>query len=54
MDRGNVEAVMVAGRVRKWGGQLLDIDWPGLRGQLEASRDGLFRRAGVERNVLMG
>ena len=54
MDRGNVEAVMVAGRFRKWGGQLLDIDWPGLRGQLEASRDGLFRRAGVERNVLMG
>jgi hypothetical protein len=45
MDRINVETVIVAGRVRKWKGQLLDnvtgapMDMRGLRAQLEASRD---------------
>jgi 5-methylthioadenosine/S-adenosylhomocysteine deaminase len=48
MDRTNVETVIVAGKVRKWKGQLLDndtgspIDLRGLRAQLEASRDYLF------------
>jgi 5-methylthioadenosine/S-adenosylhomocysteine deaminase len=48
MDRINVETVIVAGRVRKWKGQLLDnstgfpIDLRGLRAQLEGSRDYLF------------
>jgi hypothetical protein len=39
MDRTNVETVIVAGKVRKWKGQLLDVDLPHLRRQLEASRD---------------
>jgi len=48
MDRTNVETVIVAGKVRKWKGQLLDnrtgapLDITGLRRQLEASRDYLF------------
>jgi 5-methylthioadenosine/S-adenosylhomocysteine deaminase len=48
MDRTNVETVIVAGKVRKWKGQLLDnftgspMDLRGLRAQLEASRDYLF------------
>jgi 5-methylthioadenosine/S-adenosylhomocysteine deaminase len=48
MDRTNVETVIVAGKVRKWRGQLLDnvtdspMDLRGLRAQLEASRDYLF------------
>jgi len=48
MDRTNVETVIVAGKVRKWAGQLLDnvtslpLDLGGLRAQLEASRDYLF------------
>jgi 5-methylthioadenosine/S-adenosylhomocysteine deaminase len=48
MDRTNVETVIVAGKVRKWRGQLLDnstgfpVDLRGLRAQLEASRDYLF------------
>ena len=30
MDRTNVETVIVAGKVRKWKGQLLDVDLPHL------------------------
>jgi 5-methylthioadenosine/S-adenosylhomocysteine deaminase len=47
MDRTNVETVIVAGKVRKWKGRLLDIDLPALRRQLEASRDYLFNAAGI-------
>jgi 5-methylthioadenosine/S-adenosylhomocysteine deaminase len=48
MDRTNVETVIVAGKIRKWKGVLLDnftgepMDLRGLRKQLEASRDYLF------------
>ena len=48
MDRTNVETVIVAGKGRKWKGQLLDkvtgspMGLRGLRAQLEASRDYLF------------
>lgn len=51
MERGNVETVMVAGKVRKWKGQLLGFDIPRLRSELEASRDYLFEKAGVERDL---
>jgi len=50
MDRTNVETVIIAGKVRKWKGQLLDnvtgapMDLRGLRAQLEASRDYLFQQ----------
>ena len=47
MDRSNVETVMVAGKVRKWKGKLLDVDLPHLRRQLEASRDDIFAAAGI-------
>jgi cytosine/adenosine deaminase-related metal-dependent hydrolase len=51
MDRTNVDTVMVAGKIRKWKGELLDVDLPKLRGELEASRDYLFEAAGVERDL---
>src|SRR6516165_4794707 len=51
MDRTNVETVIVAGKVRKWKGQLLDCDLPNLRKQLEASRDYLFRTANIPQNL---
>jgi 5-methylthioadenosine/S-adenosylhomocysteine deaminase len=51
MDRTNVETVIVAGKVRKWKGQLLDVDLDNLRSQLEASRDYLFSAAGVPQNL---
>ena len=51
MDRTNVETVIVAGKVRKWKGDLLDVDLPHLRQQLEASRDYLFSAAGIPQNL---
>ena len=51
MDRTNVETVIVAGKIRKWKGQLLDnatggpLDLRSLRAQLEASRDYIFANA---------
>jgi 5-methylthioadenosine/S-adenosylhomocysteine deaminase len=51
MDRTNVETVIVAGKPRKWKGQLLDVDLPHLRRQLEASRDYVFTAAGVPQDL---
>jgi 5-methylthioadenosine/S-adenosylhomocysteine deaminase len=51
MDRTNVETVIVAGKVRKWKGQLLDVNLDQLRSQLEASRDFIFKTAGVPQNL---
>lgn len=49
MDRSNVDTVIVAGRIRKWRGALVDVHWPQLRAALEASRDYLLQAAGVQR-----
>jgi 5-methylthioadenosine/S-adenosylhomocysteine deaminase len=51
MDRTNVETVIVAGKVRKWKGKLLDVDLKRLRQQLEDSRDYIFTKAGVPQNL---
>jgi cytosine/adenosine deaminase-related metal-dependent hydrolase len=51
MDRTNVETVIVAGKVRKWRGQLLDVDLPRLRRQLEDSRDFIFSAAGISQDL---
>jgi len=51
MDRTNVETVIVAGKVRKWKGQLVDVNFDHLRNQLEASRDFVFQAAGVPQNL---
>ena len=53
MDRTNVETVIVAGKIRKWQGQLLDVDLRRLRRQLEASRDFIFHAAGVPQNLFL-
>ncbi|HTQ76272.1 MAG TPA: amidohydrolase family protein [Burkholderiales bacterium] len=45
MDRTNVETVIVAGKVRKWKGGLLDVNLDNLRRQLENSRDYVFAQA---------
>jgi hypothetical protein len=45
MDRTNVETVIVAGKVRKWKGRLLDVNLDNLRRQLENSRDHIFSQA---------
>lgn len=51
MERNNVDTVMVAGKIRKWKGQLQDLDLSKLRTELEASRDYLFDAAGVEQDL---
>jgi 5-methylthioadenosine/S-adenosylhomocysteine deaminase len=51
MDRSNVETVIVAGKVRKWKGRLLGVDLRRLRQQLEESRDFLYTKANVPKNV---
>ncbi len=51
MDRSNVETVMIAGKVRKWKGRLVDVNLGQLRRDLEASRDVLFSRAGITRDL---
>jgi cytosine/adenosine deaminase-related metal-dependent hydrolase len=51
MDRSNVDTVIVAGRLRKWRGALVDVNWPRLRASLEASRDYLLQAAGVQREL---
>ena len=51
MDRSNVETVIVAGKIRKWKGKLLDVDLNHLRRQLEDSRDHVFAAAGVPQNL---
>jgi 5-methylthioadenosine/S-adenosylhomocysteine deaminase len=51
MDRSNVDTVLVAGKIRKWRGLLLDADIAKLRRELEQSRDYLFEAAGVERDL---
>jgi hypothetical protein len=50
MERANVETVIVAGKVRKWKGQLLDVDLDPLRTRLAETRDFLYRAAGVPQN----
>ncbi|MBO0766975.1 MAG: amidohydrolase family protein, partial [Hyphomicrobiaceae bacterium] len=45
MERSNVETVIVAGKVRKWKGRLLDVDLNQLRTRLEAARDYVLAHA---------
>lgn len=44
---GNVDSVFVAGKARKRGRKLLDVDIKALRRKVDAQRDALFGRAGV-------
>ncbi len=50
MERTNVETVIVAGKIRKWNGRLLDVDLDLLRTRLAATRDFLYSAAGVPQN----
>ena len=51
MERSNVETVIVAGKVRKWKGRLLDVDLNQLRNQLEDLRDFIYQAAGVQQDL---
>jgi hypothetical protein len=47
----DVETVIVAGKIRKWKGRLLDANLTKLRRDLEASRDHLFAQAGIRKDL---
>jgi cytosine/adenosine deaminase-related metal-dependent hydrolase len=51
MERSNVETVIVAGKVRKWKGKLLDVDLGRLRRELENARDSLYVAVGRPKNL---
>ncbi|MGH8741263.1 MAG: amidohydrolase family protein [Burkholderiales bacterium] len=51
MERSNVETVIVAGKVRKWKGELLDVNLRKLRAELEDSRDYLFQAADIPQDL---
>jgi cytosine/adenosine deaminase-related metal-dependent hydrolase len=51
MERNNVDTVMVAGKVKKWRGKLIGYNLPGLRRELESSRDYLFEKAGIPKDL---
>jgi 5-methylthioadenosine/S-adenosylhomocysteine deaminase len=51
MDRSNVDTVLVAGKIRKWKGVLVDVDLDSLRAQLEESRNYLFETAGIVQDL---
>jgi cytosine/adenosine deaminase-related metal-dependent hydrolase/ribose/xylose/arabinose/galactoside ABC-type transport system permease subunit len=48
MDTGNVDTVIIAGRVMKRHGKLLHVDWPALRRQTLASRDYVIEKSGFK------
>ena len=51
MDRTNVETVLVAGKIRKWKGKLVDVNLRRLRHAIEGSRDYILARAGIQKDL---
>jgi 5-methylthioadenosine/S-adenosylhomocysteine deaminase len=49
---GNIDAVFIAGHLRKWRGKLVGHDLSRIRQMVHASRDRLFARRGVKLDVL--
>jgi 5-methylthioadenosine/S-adenosylhomocysteine deaminase len=46
MDTGNVDTVLIAGRVMKRHGKLLHVDWPAVRRMVGESRDYVIDKSG--------
>jgi cytosine/adenosine deaminase-related metal-dependent hydrolase len=52
MNPSHVETVFIAGKVRKWRGNLVGVDATRVRQLMQESRDAVLRRAGFEMNLL--
>jgi 5-methylthioadenosine/S-adenosylhomocysteine deaminase len=52
MSPGNVDAVLIAGKVKKWRGSLVGVDVPRVLRLAQDARDGVMRRAGFAVNLL--
>jgi 5-methylthioadenosine/S-adenosylhomocysteine deaminase len=48
MDTGNVDTVLIAGRVMKHRGELLHVDWPAVRRMAAESRDHVIAKSGFK------
>jgi cytosine/adenosine deaminase-related metal-dependent hydrolase len=48
MDTGNVDTVLIAGRVMKQKGKLLHVDWPAVRRMASESRDHVLAKSGFK------
>jgi cytosine/adenosine deaminase-related metal-dependent hydrolase len=48
VNASNVDAVFVAGQVRKWGGRLVGQDLSAVRGMAEASRERILKASGAQ------
>jgi len=48
MDTGNVDTVLIGGRVMKRHGRLLHVDWPALRDKAAESRDFVIDKSGFK------
>jgi 5-methylthioadenosine/S-adenosylhomocysteine deaminase len=52
MNPGHVETVLIAGKVKKWRGNLVGVDIARVLRLVEAARDGVVRRSGFAMNLL--
>jgi len=48
MDTGNVDTVLIAGRVMKRHGELLHVDWPAVKRMATESRDHVVAKSGFK------
>jgi hypothetical protein len=52
MGPGHVEAVFIAGKVKKWRGSLVGVDTPRVLQSMRDARDGVLRRANFPMDLL--
>ncbi len=52
MNPGHVDTVFIAGKLRKWRGQLVGVDVARVLRLVEESRDAVVRRSGFRLNLL--
>ena len=52
MNPGNVDSVFIAGKARKWRGNLIGVDAPRVLRLAQEARDAVVRRAGFQMNLL--
>lgn len=52
MSPSHVEAVFIAGKVKKWRGNLVGVDMPRILQSMREARDGVLSRAGFQMNLL--
>ena len=52
MNPGHVDTVFIAGKVKKWRGNLVGVDVPRVLRLATEARDAVLRRAGYQANLL--